>query len=106
MRRMKNNFVWGSHVEIFAASLYFSKPVFVATCKTNQEYYWAKYHCQLTSEKVLYGTNYQPLPTVIEYSIELCHLNNNHYDCSISIGSNSFSVAPPYIGDSSTSIVI
>ena len=43
VRRMKNNFVWGSQVEIFAVSLYFSKPVFVATCKTNQEYYWAKY---------------------------------------------------------------
>ncbi len=41
--KMKNNYVWGTHAEVFALALYFSIPVFVAMERSNREYYWAKY---------------------------------------------------------------
>ncbi len=39
----RNNYVWGTHAEVFAPALYFSIPVSVAMERSNREYYWAKY---------------------------------------------------------------
>ena len=42
-QRMANNFVWGTHVEIFAASLYFNLPIYVAVAKADETYFWCKF---------------------------------------------------------------
>ncbi len=41
--KMRNNYVWGTRVEVFALALYFSIPVSVVMERNNREYYWAKY---------------------------------------------------------------
>ena len=61
-QKMINNFVWGSHVEIYAISLYLGIPVFVALDRGTGEFYWAKYELsERTDEKLLFpGTPLQP----------------------------------------------
>ena len=49
-RRMRNIFVWGTHVEIYAMSLYLGVSAFVAI-----QYYWAKYKLpEKEKEKLLF----------------------------------------------------
>ena len=106
--RMAKEFIWGTHVEIFAASLYLNTPIFVAVCKADhQTYYWAKYQCQLsagTNSSNLVLPNNQQLTSAVQSSIELCHISDTHYDCIVLHDTGDFSSASPYIGDSSTSI--
>ena len=42
-QRMANNFAWGTHIEIFAASLYFNLPIYVAVAKADDTYFWCKF---------------------------------------------------------------
>ena len=37
--RMAKEFIWGTHVEIFAASLFLNTPIFVAVCKADHQTY-------------------------------------------------------------------
>ena len=50
--------------------------------------------------------SYVQLPQGIKHSFELCHVMNNHYDCVVLLSDKSFSLIPPHIGDSSTSVAI
>ena len=110
VNRMANYSEWGTHTEIFAASLYLKHPIFVAVCKNSvqHEYYWAKYQCLPTpgNDVVFPDQSYGQLPQGIKHSVELCHVMDNHYDCVVLISDKSFSLIPPYIGDLSTSIAI
>ncbi len=38
--KMRNNYVWGTRVEVFALALYFFIPVPVVIERSNREYYW------------------------------------------------------------------
>lgn len=104
-RRMRNIFVWGTHVEIYAMSLYLGVSVFVAMNKGNGQYYWANYKLpQKENEKLLFPAEIKcsiSLPVNIQH-IELCHVNDCHYDVPV-LADGSLSVCPPYVGDASTS---
>lgn len=101
-QEMAQNKKWGTHVEIFAASLFLKKPIYVAVRRSNS-YYWAKYLC-LPEDDLLLLPKTAVATVKVEHSIELCHINDNHYDCVVMSDTNYFSTAPPYIGDSSSSI--
>ena len=104
VRSMRNIFVWGTHVEIYAMSLYLGVSVFVSMNKGNGQYYWAKYKLSQNQKepKLLFPTATKlSLPMNTEH-IELCHVNNCHYDVPV-LSCGSISVCPPYIGDTSTS---
>ena len=45
VEKMRNNYIWGTHAEIFAFSVLVFRPVFVATEKHHRTYYWAKHMC-------------------------------------------------------------
>ncbi len=107
--RMSNCHEWGTHTEIFATSLYLKIPVFVALCKICKDnYYWAKYQCPPRDDDVVLLPDHVmvQLPQGCIKHIELCHVTNNHYDCIVMSANKSFSQDPPYIGSSSSSIVI
>ncbi len=98
-RSMRNLFVWGTHVEIYAMSLYLGVSVFVAMHKGNGQYYWAKYKLSQKTKLLLPTGTRLSLPMNTEH-IELCHVNNCHYDVPV-LSCGSISVCPPYIGDTS-----
>ncbi len=55
----RNNYVWGTHAEVFALALYFSIPVSVAMERSNREYYWAKYGMSQTPcENLIFPTDF------------------------------------------------
>ena len=98
---MSNNFVWGTHTECFALSLYFGKPMFVALNK-GEEYYWAKYMCRKQDNKpVVFQSHEVKLPADLSH-FEVCHVNDCHYDVILS-ADGSIPHIPPYTGDASTS---
>ena len=110
VRQMKNNYVWGELVEIFAASLYFQKPACV--CGTHKsksldsEYYWAKYFCQAKSSDLTYPATESKV--VINNNLqhfEICHINFSHCEAITMMQDNSLPCISPYKGNSSTSII-
>ncbi len=100
--KMKNNCVWGTHVEIFALSMYFNKPVFVILDKGYSNYYWAK---MFLSQKpdLSFPTDCQLNTQVDINHFELCHVNNNHYDISLCTD-GSLPREPPYQSSASSSL--
>ena len=104
--KMKDNHVWGTHVEIFAFSLYFVIPVFVAMDKGINKYYWAKYCKSPTQDAnlVFPADSRITFPTDISH-IEICHVNNNHYDVVIN-ADGSIPKTPPYSGTASSSLAM
>ncbi len=101
-RKMRNNFVWGTHAEIFSLSLCFRKPVFVGLNKKGHMYYWAKYMCLEEDDKqVVFPPNEIELQSGLHH-FEICHVNNCHYDVSLT-AAGSIPHIPPYIDDKSTS---
>ena len=101
---MSSNYVWGSHVEIFALSLYFGMPLFIALDKGHRQYYWAKYDMSpKQGDKLLFPSgNKITLPAGLSH-IELCHVNNCHYDVPLTID-GSLPKIPPYNSDASSSL--
>jgi len=100
-QKMRSHSIWGTHAEIVALSLYLGKPVFVALDKGNGKFYWAKYMAHHNTTLMF------PLKSCFEYQVdldhvELCHVNNNHYDVPVS-SDGSIPHVPPYQGDVSTS---
>ena len=106
LSNMKQNFIWGTHAEIFAAAISFRRSVFVAVPKTDQQY--------LVLGKIIMMVN----QTTISYSLttvpELLHdslthfeicLENYHYDVVLT-SDGSTSCTPPFTGESSSHIVI
>ncbi len=101
-RRMSQNYVWGTHVEIFSLSLYSGKPVFTAVNK-GQEYYWAKY--MGPSQPLVYPSHQIKLPADLDH-FEICHVNNCHYEVCLTDDGGTIPNTPPYIGNASTLAVI
>ena len=103
-RNMKNNCIWGTHVEIYALSLYLKIPVFVALDKGSGEFYWAICQVHLRNDEPLLfpspSNNSLVLPANIRH-IEVCHVNNNHYEVPVT-ADGSVSCIPPCIDDAST----
>ena len=105
VKQMENNFVWGTHAEIFAVSLYFTKPVYVALYKDkdgNGPYYWAKYMCREGINQLHFTSETMKLPNQLKH-LELCHVNGNHYEVVLNTN-KTLPLSPPYTGDSSCSI--
>ncbi len=50
--KMRNNYVWGTLVEVFALVLYFSIPVSVVMERSNREYYWRSMACHKLHVKI------------------------------------------------------
>ena len=93
---MQNNFVCGTHAEIFSMSLCIGKPVFVAV-KSNK-YYWAKYVCKRKDQMIsLSCTPHLELPLGLNH-MEIGHLNNNHYEVILTTD-KSLPRIPPFAGD-------
>ena len=100
-KRMRNNFTWGTHAEIFAMALYSQKPVFTAMENgLHDKYYWAQYKCnkKANTELVLPSSKIA-LPANLSH-FEICHVNGNHYDVVLT-AEQSISCTPPYVGESS-----
>ena len=100
---MQNNFVWGTHAEIFSMSLCIGKPVFVAV-KSNK-YYWAKYVCKRKDQMISLSCTYTPhleLPLGLDH-MEIGHHNNNHYEVILNTD-KSLPCIPPFTGDVSSSV--
>ena len=100
--RMKRNYEWGTHAEIFAFAIYFKVPVYTAIQSTQfgSPYYWAKFS-SLPAEDVIYPQNIISLPPRVNH-FEICNINNNHYDVVLT-SNNSFPSTAPYVGDTSSS---
>ena len=101
---MSSNYVLGSHVEIFALSLYFGMLLFVALDKGHRQQSWAKYDMsQKQDDKLLFPSgNKITLPAGLSH-IELCHVHNGHYDVPLSID-ESLPKLRPYSSDASSSL--
>ncbi len=99
---MEDYCTWGTHVEIFALSLYFNKPVFVVLDKGQRNYYWAKMLLKQEADVVFPNDCQLHIQPSINH-FELCHVNNNHYDISLSTD-GSLSTMLPYQGSVSTSL--
>ncbi len=102
--KMKNNYVWGTHAEVFALALYFSIPVFVAMERSNHEYYWAKYGMSQTPSVIFPTDFHATLPNDLGH-VEICHVNRNHYDVVINAVDSSLPKTVPYNGTASSSAV-
>ena len=102
--RMSQNFIWGTHAEILAKSLYFGKPVFVAMKKAEESFYWAKYgDCQTNVNQIVFPSVEPKLTTELSH-FEICHVNCTHYDIVLHQVNNNLSCTPPFVGSQSTSI--
>ena len=80
---MKQNFVWGTHVEILAAAVSFRKPVFTAVHQcindVNCDYNWVKYD-QKPQSNLVYPTNALSFTSNQDVGhLEIC-LEMSHYD--------------------------
>ena len=97
VKKMKLNYVWGSHCEILAAALLFKVSVFVALRKSDGgPYYWAKFSSRDTNFNLPQGIEALTVP----HHIELCHLGN-HYNVVMS-SNGSLPQTLPYQDDKSS----
>ena len=102
--RMKQNFSWGTHAEIIAASIIFKKPVLVAVQKNDREYYWAKYGRE-QNEELVFPTSVPAMMTARDFShFEICH-ENEHYDVILT-ADNIISCIPPFTEQSSSYVIL
>ena len=103
-KRMRNNYVWGTHCEIVAAALLFKVPIFVAIRKNNAgPYYWTKFssesrrrdpqefHVPEGAEKLANTTSH----------MEFCHLKD-HYNAVLCITTSTLAQTYPYQEDKSS----
>ena len=100
---MQNNFVWGTHTEIFCMSLYLGKPIFVALNNDKRnEYYWAKFACsqrKTTLPRIFPSSSsiQLQLPPGLDH-MELCNISQTHYEVVLTTY-QALPCTPPYIGD-------
>ena len=102
VEKMRNNYIWGTHAEIFAFSVLVFRPVFVATEKHDRTYYWAKHTCSQSTQ--FQFTSLKDLDKQLEKisHIEICNVAGVHYDVSLT-KDGELPICPPYNGDLSTS---
>ena len=104
-QNMMNNCVWGSHVEIYAISLYLGIPVLVASDRGTGDFYWAV--CQVPErddKKLMFPSpsNHSIVLPVDYRHIAICHVNNNRYEVPVT-ADGYVSCVPPYIDNASNS---
>ncbi len=102
--KMRNNYVWGTRVEVFAlAPLYFSIPVSVVMERSNREYYWAKYGMSQTPCENLISTTdfHATLMIWIMYRNMSCEQKS--YDVVINAVDSSLPKTVPYNSTASSS---
>ena len=99
--RMKQNGQWGTHAEILAFAICFKVPVYTAVQRKNfSSYYWAKFSSSTEDMVIHQADKTISLPLNIKH-IEICNINNIHYNVILT-SKNSLPSTAPYIGDTST----
>ena len=92
--------MWGTQVELFAASTFFQVPVFY--CQASQgTYKWHMLGPVNARQNLIYPADANMLEIKIEH-FELMYHAGVHYDCIVNQGTNRVSTTPPPLSGSTT----
>lgn len=99
VNKMKGDKYWGTDVEIKAAAYLFKIPVFVATKKDSQYYYWTQFQGSDSLPTMPEASEQIEVPEDISH-IEVIHLTN-HYNVVVT-SNGTWSKSKPFKGDRSS----
>lgn len=92
-KKMMQLHTWGTQLELQAAASLFQKKLYLFTqLSSSVQYDWIQYEPHPPHQLVLPDVHFPELTKMTH--LELCHTNNNHFDCIVN-NANHFSMELP-----------